>query len=334
LIYDELIHHIGEVKARVYYEANRDALTFIRNTVHENRISCDLVDEYAYIYTTSKQNIAKIDKEWNAYEKLGIPGKRTDRIPLPLDASTAIVMSNQARFHPVVYLTPMMNDFINNGGHIFEETTAMTVEHASPLSKVVTKDGYKVACRDVVSCSHFPFYGAGGFYFARMYAERSYALGVKSNMDYPGGMYLSADAPPRSIRYVSYHGEDLILVGGERHKTGQGICTFKHYEALEAFVGEQPDLEVPTIIAVLLGMVVGFAAGKPVSLMAAMDGMAAGIMGGMMGAMLGAMLLGPGWMVWVMDFIDIIMLITVFLLIREEEKLNEQWLSRQESTSE
>lgn len=65
-----------------------------------------------------------------------------------------------------------------------------------------------------------------------MYAERSYALAIKAKMDYPGGMYLSIDDPKRSLRYITNNGEKLILIGGESHKTGQGINTMLHYEAL------------------------------------------------------------------------------------------------------
>ena len=50
--------------------------------------------------------------------------------------------------------------------------------------------------------SHFPFYDKPGLYFARMYADRSYAIGIKTTMQYPGGMYISADSPTRSIRYT------------------------------------------------------------------------------------------------------------------------------------
>ncbi|WP_123039986.1 FAD-dependent oxidoreductase [Cohnella candidum] len=239
LIYDEFIHHVGEEKARLYYDANRQAMDFIRSTVRELDISCDWAEEDAYVYTASEQNVAKIDKEWKAYEKLGIPGKRVNGIPLPIPGVlAAVAMTGQARFHPTAYLSRLVREFVGLGGQLFEETMAKTVEHGSPYSQVVTEDGHRVTCRNVASCTHFPFYGAGGFYFARMYSERSYALGVKRTQDYPGGVYLSADTPPRSIRTVSYGGEDLLVIGGERHKTGQGICTFQHYEALEKFAQE------------------------------------------------------------------------------------------------
>ncbi|WP_336775207.1 hypothetical protein [Paenibacillus sp. MMO-58] len=52
----------------------------------------------------------------------------------------------------------------------------------------------------------------------------------------------------------------------------------------------QRDLTISSIIAVLFGLGAGYFTGKPVSIMASLDGMLAGIMGGMMGAMLGVML--------------------------------------------
>lgn len=49
------------------------------------------------------------------------------------------------------------------------------------------------------------------------------------------------------------------------------------------------DLTLPTIIAVSIGMGVGYITGRPVSGIASLEGITAGVMGGMMGAMLGVM---------------------------------------------
>jgi Rieske Fe-S protein len=56
-------------------------------------------------------------------------------------------------------------------------------------------------------------------------------------------MYLSIDKPTRSLRSVKVHGENYLLVGGESHKTGQGIPTIQHYEALVAFTEEHYGIE-------------------------------------------------------------------------------------------
>ncbi|MFC5527911.1 FAD-dependent oxidoreductase [Cohnella yongneupensis] len=234
IIYDELIHHFGEDKARMYYEANRDALQFIKKTVQTEKINCELVDEDAYIYALTEQSAAKLDKERKAYEKLGVPGELRDHIDLPLDIISALVMTEQARFHPIPYLTALIDRILHAGSQIFEHTTAMRVEEGeTPV--VVTEEGQRITCRHVISASHFPFLDWKGFYFARLHAERSYILGVRIGEKYSGGMYLSADEPKRSIRLAQDEDEPLILVGGEGHKAGQSACTIKHYEALQAF---------------------------------------------------------------------------------------------------
>jgi glycine/D-amino acid oxidase-like deaminating enzyme/nitrite reductase/ring-hydroxylating ferredoxin subunit len=235
IIYDQLINQFGEGKAKLYYEANSEALAFIRNTVKEHSIECSLTKEDAYLYTSSDSYISKLEKEFAAYEKLGIPGEFLDSLPIPVAAKAAIVMKDQAQFHPLQYLAALVRAFINAGGSIYENTTAVDIENGSE-PKIVTRDGHKITCQHVISCSHFPFYDGMGFYFARLHAERSYVIGVKTEKEFPGGMYLSVDKPTRSLRYTTMNnGEKLVLFGGESHKTGQGICTIKHYEALHNF---------------------------------------------------------------------------------------------------
>ncbi|WP_407644635.1 FAD-dependent oxidoreductase [Cohnella cholangitidis] len=234
IIYDELIQHFGEEKARLYYEANRDALDFIRKTVEEEGISCNLSDEDAYLYTQSDNEIAKLEKELRAYEKLGIEGKLTDRIDIPIGIKSALIMKSQARFDPVAYLTALNERLSRLGSQVYENTTVIKVEEGeSPV--VVTESGNRIVCRHVISASHFPFLDWKGFYFARLHAERSYVLGVRIGQPYNGGMYLGVDQPKRSIREVQSGNEPLILVGGEGHKAGQSACTINHYEALQSF---------------------------------------------------------------------------------------------------
>jgi hypothetical protein len=77
----------------------------------------------------------------------------------------------------------------------------------------------------------------------------------------------------------------------------------------------QPNIATPTVISIILGMMIGYINGKPITLMASMDGLMAGIMGGMMGAMLGVMLQPTGAKL-VITFITIIYTIMMALLIK------------------
>lgn len=236
LIYDELISHFGMEKAKNYYDASSQALQFIKNTVTQSQIDCDFLEQDAYIYATTDEYAQKIQKESKAYEKLKISGSPIDSIPFDIDIKAGLGMSKQAQFHPTKYLTHLVKDLQKESVQLFEHTTAVDIEDAdSEKPVVVTKNGKRISCSFVIVASHYPFYDGLGFYFTRMYQERSYILGVKTEKSYPGGMYISADDPTRSIRFTPYNGENLILIGGENHKTGQGIDTYQHHEALKQF---------------------------------------------------------------------------------------------------
>lgn len=238
IIYDELINHFGEEKARQYYDSISSAIEFVEKTIKENGIDCDFSKEDAYIYATTEKYVDKLQTEWEAYKRLGIDGALKDTIPFNIPVTAALKMSNQAQYHPLKFLRGLLDDAVKNGCVVYENTTASDIEDDDAQPRVITKAGNKVTCRHVIIASHFPFYDKPGLYFARMYASRSYAIGIKTDKEYPGGMYLSAESPPRSIRYTPLDGENLIIIGGEQHKTGQGINTMKHYEALEAFAEE------------------------------------------------------------------------------------------------
>jgi len=235
IIYDEYINHFGKEKARLYFESHMNAIQFVEDKVKENGIDCDFSKEDAYIYATTEEYAGKLQTEWEAYKSLEIDGALKDTIPFNIPAKAALMMRNQAQYHPLKFLKTLLEDAVKSGCSVYENTVAADIEDDDTEPKVVTKSGHRVTCKHVIIASHFPFYDKPGLYFARMYADRSYAIGIKTDKDYPGGIYISGDSPTRSIRYTPYNGEKLLIIGGENHKTGQGIDTVKHYEALQAF---------------------------------------------------------------------------------------------------
>jgi len=65
--------------------------------------------------------------------------------------------------------------------------------------------------------------------------ERSYAIAVRLDGSPPEGMFISASSPTRSLRAHPVADGELLLVGGEGHKVGQGGPTEPRYRKLEEF---------------------------------------------------------------------------------------------------
>ncbi|WP_246054275.1 FAD-dependent oxidoreductase [Paenibacillus anaericanus] len=241
MIYSKLIHHFGEESARLYYEANEEALQFIKNTVQEENIDCHLQQEDAYLYADSDEQAEQLHKEWQAYEQLELPGEWTETLPIPLVTKGAIRLGNQAQFHPLLYLRSLTNYITEHGGILYENTMmedyAKQGEDGSIALK--TMSGHIITCNHAVSASHFPFFDGGSLYFTRLHAERSYAIALepKNHFSYAGGMYINCEKPKRSLRSAKMNGKEVILIGGESHRTGSNECTLCHYQELEKFGG-------------------------------------------------------------------------------------------------
>lgn len=241
MIYDDLLKHFGEEQARLYYSSNTEAMEWIISTAEELNLSCGITREDAFLYADNSDDktLKQLEAEFNAYEKLGLPGQWLDNVSLPLMAGGAIKLPGQARFHPLQYLQGLLQVILDKGGTVYEHTMiGEKVDKDGGLTLYTEGEKLKIKCRHAISASHFPFYDGGALYFSRLHAERSYCLAIQPETDYEGGMYLSAGDPTRSLRAVEWGGQRLVIVGGDNHKTGQGICTFGHYENLELFAGE------------------------------------------------------------------------------------------------
>ncbi|MCM3719326.1 FAD-dependent oxidoreductase [Fictibacillus phosphorivorans] len=245
VIYDRLISHLGEERAKMYYKSNEAAGEFIRHFIKENGIHCNYETHDAFLYANTEQGINKLEKEASAYEQLGINGKLVDKMPFDIPHKKALVMKNQAHFHPVKYLIALLNEMDALGVKIYENTTATDIQEDKDDQKatVITENGHKVRGNFVACCTHFPFFDGMGFYFTRMMAERSYVLAVKTKDKFPQGMFLGVDDPARSYRSILQDGEHIVLIGGESHQTGQGIPTHQHYEALIKEANKSLNLE-------------------------------------------------------------------------------------------
>lgn len=231
LIYDRLIRKYGEEKAQMYARSNEEAIQFITKTASDHNIHCDLQTLPAYIYTELDSSIEYIEKETIAAQKSGINASLMKNLELPLKIKAAIMFHNQAQFHPVKYMNELAVIFINNGGKIFENTRALSLEQGK-YHIVKTSGDNQIKAKHVIIATHFPFYDGLGLYFSRLYAERSYITAVAIKEDFPRGMFLGADDPALSFRSQSASGNKLLLIGGENHKTGDGSSSIMHYANL------------------------------------------------------------------------------------------------------
>lgn len=237
LIYHKTEKNISMEFARQYADANETAINTIAQIIRDNRIDCDFFRQSAYIYTNQDDYIDRIGKESMAAAALGIEACYLDKIPLPFPVKAAVRFDHQAQFHPLKYFLSLAETITKYGCNIYENTRIVGIEKGDRYV-LTTNDGKKVTADKVVIASHYPFYNKPRMYFARLWADKSYALAIRTNEAYPGGMYITAEEPGRSFRSLQCDGEELVIIGGEHHKTGLSKDTNSHYQALSDYANE------------------------------------------------------------------------------------------------
>lgn len=232
MFYDYLTNSFGSNFAKKYLEANEKAIQEIENRIKNENIDCDFEKKESYVYVTKKEEIPLLQKEFSVVQSLGYPCEYAENIDLPFQVAGAIVFPNQAQFHPLKYLMGLYKKSKEYSCEFYTNVVAMDIQKDGEYKKVITNKG-EIEAKYVIVASHYPFIKIEGFYFTKMYQSSSYILAIKTKKELPKGMYITATAPNISFRTARYQGEDILLLAGGDHKTGQPITYQNTYGELE-----------------------------------------------------------------------------------------------------
>lgn len=225
----EIADRHGSEEAAVYATANVAAVEQVATLATDDGIDCDFERASACTYTALDGEVGAIEAEHEAARAAGLSTRLDAVSDLPFPVRAAVWLDGQARFHPRRYCLGLGDAVTRAGGAIVDHVRALGVEESSSGAVVHTDRGV-VAGDHVVLATHLPFVRSGA-YFARAHPDRSYAMAARIAGTPPQGMYISVESPTRSIRS---HG-DLLIVGGEGHKTGHDDDTRRRYAALESW---------------------------------------------------------------------------------------------------
>lgn len=202
LIYDKLIKNAGIEKAKMYLQANEDALAKYRELC--KNIICDFEQKDAYTYSLS--DTKQLEDEVKAVNVLGLKAELVEKLTLPFETKGAIKVGNQAQFNPLLFLSE-----IAKGLNIFENTFIHDIKDHTAVA-----DDVKIRADKIIVATHFPFINKHGSYFLKMYQHRSYVIALQ-NAPEVNGMYV--DEAQNGMSFRNY--KDLLLIGGGDHRTGK-----------------------------------------------------------------------------------------------------------------
>lgn len=206
LIYQKLLREHGAEKAKMYLEANQNALK--RYAELCRNIDCGFRKTDSYIYSRADRGV--LENEVKALARIGFSASVCEVAELPFSTVGAVRFKNQAVFDPLKFLRGIVGEMSGNA-RIFEHTHIIDIGGKTALSK-----GARITADKIVITTHFPFINTHGSYFLKLYQNRSDVIALK-NAPELHGIYMDENTLGYSFRNCG----EYLLIGGEAHKTGE-----------------------------------------------------------------------------------------------------------------
>jgi len=240
--YFEIIRMHGEENARLIAESHATAIDAVENIVQKENIDCAFSRVPGYLVLSSGEPTSMLEEELEATHACGLKDiQLLEKSPFSFtDTGPALLFPNQGQLEILLYLHGLAGAIEKNGGSIFTGTHAAKV-HGGKDAYVETDDGNKVRASSIVVATNSPVNDRVTMH-TKQAAYRTYVLGFSIPKGSVPPMLLwdsgkrSESSPPVAYHYVRIQegkDQDLLIVGGEDHKTGQADDAGRRFARLE-----------------------------------------------------------------------------------------------------
>jgi glycine/D-amino acid oxidase-like deaminating enzyme/nitrite reductase/ring-hydroxylating ferredoxin subunit len=221
----ERIH--GREGARMTAESHTTAINRIEAIAREEQISCDFVRLDGYLFLSPDESPSLLQHELEAAHRAGLANvELLPRTPFQGFGNVpCLKFPNQGHFHPIKYLTGLAQAITRLGGRIYTSTHVTSVTGGSRAT-IETQSGRIVKSDAIVMATNTPVNDLVAIHLKQA-AYRTYAIGARIPSDsVPDALYWDTQDPYHYIRLQPWDdGFDMLIIGGEDHKTGQADDT-------------------------------------------------------------------------------------------------------------
>jgi glycine/D-amino acid oxidase-like deaminating enzyme/nitrite reductase/ring-hydroxylating ferredoxin subunit len=251
--YYEIERLHGKDGTRLIAESHTAAIDRIEAIVSEEKIDCDFERIDGYLFISPGESTDVLDRELEAAQAAGLRDvERVERAPIDsFDTGPCLRFPRQGQFHPLKYLSGLARAIRRDGGQIFTGTHVEKIKGGSGAC-VETSRGNIVTADAIVVATNTPINDLFAIH-TKQAPYMTYVIGACV----PRGSIIKAlywdTSDPyhyvrlQSMRSIRMVGEDngkseaydILIVGGEDHKTGQASDADERYSRLERWALER-----------------------------------------------------------------------------------------------
>ena len=233
----ELAHNFGRDHAQAVWDAGLAAIQQIGTIVRDEQIDCDFAWVPGHLHAeigTNGSQTKSFEEEASLAQSLGFDAEFSADVPFV--GGPGVTFADQARFNPRKYLSGVARTITDRGGLIFEHTSADEFS-STPLS--VKANGHTITCQHVVIATHNPLVGNAGVASATLFQTKlalytSYVVGGRVEKGrIPDALFWDTADAYHYLRLEPHRDHDVVIFGGEDHKTGQASDTNACFDRLE-----------------------------------------------------------------------------------------------------
>lgn len=233
----ERVHGIDG--ARMAVESHGKAIDLIEKIVADEGIDCDFKRVDGYLFCAPNQPRSIVDDELETAKRIGWKTvERLEKAPIDFDTGLCLRFPDQGQFHPIDYLTGLSRAVMKLGGRIYTHAHVSSIEEDQAPFIVKTSDGAAVRCAQLIVATNAPINDNASIYSKQApYRTFVISLRVPAASVTPALYwdtldpyhYVRVQADPQSDKH------DLLIVGGEDHRSGAADDMDARHEKLEAW---------------------------------------------------------------------------------------------------
>ena len=240
--YSELIRVRGEDEARLYHDSQRSAVNRIEAIVAEEGIDCDFAIVDGYLFPAREEDRKDLEEEYQACQTVGVDEVEwADRAPVPgLDTGPALRFGRQGRFHPTKYLKGLARAIVARGGRFYADTTHVSDKEVDGGVEITTEGGAVIRASAAVFATNSPTNDKVAIHTKQL-PDRTYAIaGRVPKGSVPDALVWDSLEAYHYVRIQPLSdSEDLLIVGGEDHRSGEMNDMDERFASLEQWTRER-----------------------------------------------------------------------------------------------
>ena len=230
--------------ARVSHGA---AISQIEQNVASENIDCDFTRLDGYLFVDKGQSPEELQREFEACRNAGFDDiELLDTLPLAEKTRQfrCIRFPRQGQFHVLKYLTGIARSILRNNGSIYTSTHVTGITDGATV-EVSTSTGFSVRAKNVVVATNSPITDWIKIH-TKQTAYRTYVVAGKIPSGIvPKALFWDMADPYHYIRTQPTDDSafEMLIVGGEDHRTGHGDEHGERFTRLEEWARERfPEL--------------------------------------------------------------------------------------------